>query len=694
MNIKLELNEHIDKFKSDENYFQFFRELALEYLNSDPVYVKYIMELLSKICIEKKYVNAYSWCILYMGWAENTNGNINNAIALHKKSMAFFENNNNSVGYAAVYNALLVDYVQIGYLELSIENGMKGIEFCKQINNINAMTALMINTAAVYVEYENYDEALNMMSRITEYKYEYRADYEIEMNIISAQCYLGKHCYDKADECCKRAFNLVKENKFVQWENKVLMVMAKVHSAMDEHENWQEYFYNALMISEGHDNFYMQGSVLLSWGICELEHGNYEKAENIFIDAECRIKDREYILMKERLYYYISILNERCNNFEKAYKYLKISVEYKNILKNDSEMKLKKLKEKNMAYAVQEYKSLYDKIERISDLGKNITSNLDIEKCTDIIYEEIEKLVPVDSFAIGIYEKDKEILNYNMVFRKGKRVDGFLSRIEEGKSLGAYCFYNKTDILISNMEREYSKYIYKMKLEKEKLDQEAKSIIFIPLLVGNEPVGVMTVQSNKVNAYNVNDFNELKILSSYIVIAIKNLQLFNKVKYFAEYDILTECYNRNKILYLGNNMYDFNMKNRENMCVGMVDIDNFKSINDTYGHGAGDKILKNIARIMKANITSDDYVGRYGGEEFLIIFNKKNIIEAGEICEKLRSIIEVCQCDIGEKSISTTASMGVFEFNDNIGFLEGIKIADKRLYIAKEKGKNMIIKNS
>ncbi len=142
------------------------------------------------------------------------------------------------------------------------------------------------------------------------------------------------------------------------------------------------------------------------------------------------------------------------------------------------------------------------------------------------------------------------------------------------------------------MAKEYSKYIYKVKIEKKQLQEEAKSIISTPLLLDNEATGVMTVQSYKINAYTNEDLNELKILASYVAIAMRNLQLFNEVKHFAEYDVLTECFNRNKILSLGKKIYDESKESGYDLCVAMVDVDNFKSINDNYGHGAGDHNFK------------------------------------------------------------------------------------------------------
>ena len=694
MKMCLELDNHIKKFREDENYFQFFRELALKYLNIDPDYVRCVMEELIKVCEEKEYYSAHSWCILYIGWSENIKGNVSNAITLHKRALEFFENSNNDCGCAAVYNAFMVDYIQIGYLELSIEYGVRGIEFYEKFNDNDAIVALMINTASVYVEYKNYGEAVSILDRIKLYRYDHRLDYEVEMNVIKAECYLGTKKYIKAEKCCIKVLECIKENKFIQWEDKALLILAQIYSNTRRYEEAEEYFLSALKVSEKYKNFYMQGKVLLIWGIHHMKNNNYDKCENIFLDAINRIGCREYILIKERIYYYLSKLYEKSLDYENAYKCLKNSVKCKNILKNDSQVSLKRLKEKDMIYAVQKYKSLYDKMERISNLGKTLTANLDVEKFTYIIYEEIKKLVMLDTFAIGIYEKNKKELNYKIVFKNDKKLPGIVSKVEEGKSLGAYCICNKNDIIINNMAKEYSKYIYKVKINKKQLQEEAKSIISIPLLLDNEATGVMTVQSHKINAYTNEDLNELKILASYVAIAMRNLQLFNEAKHFAEYDVLTECFNRNKILSLGKKIYDESKENGYDLCVAMVDVDNFKSINDNYGHGAGDHILKSVARIMKKNIGDNDYIGRYGGEEFIIIFNKKNIEQASDICENLRRRIEKSKYNIGDRSINATVSIGIFEIHDNISFSDGIKYADESLYVAKKTGKNKIVKTS
>ena len=124
----------------------------------------------------------------------------------------------------------------------------------------------------------------------------------------------------------------------------------------------------------------------------------------------------------------------------------------------------------------------------------------------------------------------------------------------------------------------------------------------------------------------------------------------------------------------------------------MADIDNFKQINDTFGHQAGDRVLKELGKIFKENLRRNDFVGRYGGEEFLIVLPDTDKERARFVAEKLRRIIENSYFSFPGKRI--TVSFGVAdcrEVNCSKCPEEVIKLADERLYRAKREGKNRVI---
>ncbi len=121
------------------------------------------------------------------------------------------------------------------------------------------------------------------------------------------------------------------------------------------------------------------------------------------------------------------------------------------------------------------------------------------------------------------------------------------------------------------------------------------------------------------------------------------------------------------------------------------DIDNFKSINDTYGHDCGDFILIEISNIMKSKIRTQDFVSRWGGEEFLIFFPQTDIGEVGIIAERIRDTIEKTDFTYNDINVKVTISFGCSNYDRVMPLKQCIKYADERLYKAKESGKNVII---
>jgi len=164
-----------------------------------------------------------------------------------------------------------------------------------------------------------------------------------------------------------------------------------------------------------------------------------------------------------------------------------------------------------------------------------------------------------------------------------------------------------------------------------------------------------------------------------------NLQNSNiKLRSKADIDPLTQIFNRRALLekLKGKNLYGANYS------IIMIDIDKFKSINDTYGHSVGDTVLKELSIIVKAIVRDKDIFARWGGEEFLILANSKNLQEVEIIAEKIRQKIEAHNFPTVEK---VTASFGLSSPKDEDQTFESIlEYADKALYQAKDLGRNRV----
>lgn len=181
--------------------------------------------------------------------------------------------------------------------------------------------------------------------------------------------------------------------------------------------------------------------------------------------------------------------------------------------------------------------------------------------------------------------------------------------------------------------------------------------------------------------------NEHQAISSFMSIGI-DITDKKEVERLSEIDKLTGIYNRRKL-----DTYMESETQRANrylhpLSVMLIDIDHFKSINDTYGHTTGDTTLKALAGILMKNIRNSDIVGRYGGEEFLIICPETTNDEAFVLAEKIRK--EVSQYDFPSIS-QMTISIGIGQYHKKDTINELLNRADSALYQAKDKGRNCVI---
>jgi diguanylate cyclase (GGDEF)-like protein len=171
---------------------------------------------------------------------------------------------------------------------------------------------------------------------------------------------------------------------------------------------------------------------------------------------------------------------------------------------------------------------------------------------------------------------------------------------------------------------------------------------------------------------------------------VEIVELINEIREASIRDYLTGLYNRRYLYEIGNNLHSNAMRDNLAIAVGMVDIDYFKKINDTYGHDVGDIALKHVANLLTEHVRKTDVVSRCGGEEFCVILTNVDRQRALLVFGKIRKMIEKSEIQADGKIIKLTISTGVCTIIQNS--LESmIKKADEMLYEAKESGRNRVV---
>jgi diguanylate cyclase (GGDEF)-like protein len=165
-------------------------------------------------------------------------------------------------------------------------------------------------------------------------------------------------------------------------------------------------------------------------------------------------------------------------------------------------------------------------------------------------------------------------------------------------------------------------------------------------------------------------------------------RLYQDLRETASQDFLTKIYNRRATQQILDQQF-YQFQRYQNICsIILLDIDYFKLVNDNYGHETGDKILQMVALTLKFQLRKTDTLGRWGGEEFLIILPNTSLEKATEVAENLRS--EIAKNDI--ECINCTISLGVKMFDHNDHTIDqAVKRADDALYNAKHNGRNCVV---
>jgi two-component system, cell cycle response regulator len=218
------------------------------------------------------------------------------------------------------------------------------------------------------------------------------------------------------------------------------------------------------------------------------------------------------------------------------------------------------------------------------------------------------------------------------------------------------------------------------------------SMMVIPLPMEDRIMGVLVLSSRRKEYYTHNDRFVFGSLAAQFGFALENALNVQRIEQLAITDGLTACFNHR---YFQDSLSrEIKRSKRDNSPVSllMVDIDHFKKFNDTYGHQAGDEVLKNIARLLREQAREVDLVARYGGEEFAVILVNCEIKMAGQIAERIRKSCSKMKIAFGNQDLSVTMSLGVANFPTQAQQPdELISMADRALYQAKALGRDRVV---
>jgi len=314
-----------------------------------------------------------------------------------------------------------------------------------------------------------------------------------------------------------------------------------------------------------------------------------------------------------------------------------------------------------------------------------ITSTFDIQRIYDSFVAGLKEVVNVDWAAICIIE-DNEIYfmaissSIGSPWKVGERIPLKGTATE-------HVAKNRTPWIATDLALESpfttGKYL---------LQHGLHSIAYLPLKAGSRITGSLAIGSHLVNGYNQRKVKLLEQLASQVAMPIENARLYAETAKMARNDELTGLLNRRSLNEILVSEVVRHSRYGGVFSLMVLDIDRFKSFNDTYGHLAGDKILREVGAVMKNTIREADQAFRYGGDEFAILLPQTSAEAASIVAERVRQeITSRAKID----NISVTISLGMASWPaDGISPNDVIAAADSALYQAKHAGGNQSIVSS
>ena len=324
-----------------------------------------------------------------------------------------------------------------------------------------------------------------------------------------------------------------------------------------------------------------------------------------------------------------------------------------------------------------------DKLKYLFSFLHNTARHLELEELYKSIEEILKVSMGIDTAIIFLVGKDRKSHTIAYVFNELNLPLDDVTTLKKGEGASGRAI-EEDRVIVINIDDYPNRSVAEAYRAKGVTD-----FVSVPLKTSGEILGAISIFYTRKMSINVLDRDFFYFMGEQIGLVLHNAFLFEKVSLLANTDYLTGLLNRRKMLEYFNQEIRRTERNGRTFSLAMADLDFFKHINDTYGHECGDKILKNTAALLKKECRDTDFICRWGGEEFLLLFIETDQTEAVTICERIRrGISEKGSACLKDGNL--TLSLGITTYDPSRTVEQMVDLADRALYKAKRNGRNRI----
>ena len=325
-----------------------------------------------------------------------------------------------------------------------------------------------------------------------------------------------------------------------------------------------------------------------------------------------------------------------------------------------------------------------DTSETLRKAGAAVTEMRKMGDTVDNILEQLHRVIPYDSASVQLLDGDELEIVGGRGWEKASDVIGIRFHVPGDNPNSVVIDTGKPYHLPETWK------VYKAFLNPP--HNHIRSWLGVPLMIQGKVIGLLAIDSSEPNHFTEDDLIVAAEFANQVAVALENARIFQETQNQAITDPLTGLYNRRGLFELGKVEFARSVRLDNPFSAIMLDLDHFKQVNDTHGHSAGDSILQEFAIRCKSCIREIDYIGRYGGEEIVILLPDTDMKASLMVAERLRAVMADNPIQLDkERHIKVTASLGVACKDKNTTSLDMlIARADQAMYLAKHKGRNRV----
>jgi diguanylate cyclase (GGDEF)-like protein len=335
--------------------------------------------------------------------------------------------------------------------------------------------------------------------------------------------------------------------------------------------------------------------------------------------------------------------------------------------------------------AVEDARRRADTSESLRKAGIAVAERSDLNDTVNHILEQLKQMVFYDSASVQLLEDNELHIVGGSGWKDPKEIADIHFPIP-GNNPNTVVIETGKPYYLPDAGKDYEQF-------NQPPHDHIRSWLGVPMSVQEKLIGLMAIDSKEINGFNEQDIMIASEFANQVAIALENARILQETQTQAITDSLTGIYNRRGLFKMGEFEFQRARRIQRPFSILMFDIDHFKKVNDTYGHAVGDQILQQLAQRCAKTSRATDLVGRYGGEEFIILLTETNLEAAKIIGERLRQSIQQTPFNTDTGEIIVTTSIGVTESLPTDTLATLIKRADTALYKAKNAGRNCVVVN-